>query len=71
MENFPVVVTLPFADGVRDVPEHIAVLFKQHHIATHQLTYREAMARLDWANANRAVDDAFNKIRDGHLRMFG
>jgi len=71
MQNFPTVVSLPFKDGVRDVPEHIAVLFKQHRIATHEMTYNQAMDRLNWSNANKAMNDQFNKIRDAHLRQFG
>jgi hypothetical protein len=71
MQNYPTVVSLPFADGVRDVPEHIAALFKAHQIPTHTLTYRKAMDRLDWMNADKAMNDAFNKIRDSHLRDFG
>ena len=71
MDNLPTVVTLPFADGVRDVPEHIANLLKQHGIATYQLTYDAAIERLNLANAEKAVDDAFNKIVTGHLRQFG
>lgn len=71
MHNYPTVVPLPFSDGPRDVPEHIAVLLKQHKIATHELTYHQAMQRLDWMNADKALNDQFNKIRDDHLRQFG
>lgn len=71
MQNLPTIVTLPFKDGVRDVPEHISVLFKQHKIPTHELTYQEAHDRLNWMNADKAANDQFNKIRDEHLRQFG
>lgn len=71
MQNYPTVVSLPFADGVRDVPEHIAVLLKQHQIAVHELTYEQAMERLNWKNADKAMNDQFNKIRDAHLKQYG
>ena len=71
MIHIPDIESLPFKDGVRDVPEHIAVLFKQHQIRTYELTYDEAMDRLNWMNANKAVDDQFNKIIGSHLKEFG
>lgn len=71
MQNYPTVVTLPFADGVRDVPEHIAVLLKQHKIATHELTYEKAIERLNWKNADKFVNDQFAKIQTAHLERFG
>lgn len=71
MNNFPSVVTLPFKDGVRDVPEHIAVLLKQYLIPTHEMTYDKAIERMNWHNANKAVNDQFDQIRSGHLREFG
>jgi hypothetical protein len=71
MQNYPTVVTLPFQDGVRDVPEHIAVLLRQHQISTFEMTYQQAMDRLNWMNADKAMNDKFNKIRDDHLRNFG
>lgn len=71
MSNFPTVITLPFKDGVRDVPEHLAVLLKQHQIATHEMTYDQAIERMNWKNADKAMNDQFNKIRDHHLRQYG
>jgi hypothetical protein len=71
MHKFPSVVTLPFTDGARDVPEHIAGLLKQHKIPTHEMTYDKAIERLNWMNADKSVNDQFNKIIDTHLRDFG
>lgn len=71
MANLPTIVTLPFSDGTRDVPEHIAALFKLHKIPTHEMPYQKAMERLDWMNADKAMHDQFNKIRDAHLRDYG
>lgn len=71
MTHFPDIVTLPFKDGVRDVPEHIATLFKQHKIPTHELTYDQAIERMNWLNADKAMNDQFDKVRLGHLRQFG
>lgn len=70
-EIFPVAVTLPFVDGARDVPEHIADLFKAHRILTFNLTYDQAIERLNWANADRHMRGAFDAIRQNHLRDLG
>lgn len=71
MNNLPTVVSLPFADGVRDVPEHIAVLMKQHQISTHEVTYDQAIERMNWKNADKAMNDQFDKIRSSHLERYG
>lgn len=71
MQNYPTVVALPFKDGVREVPEHIATLIKQYQILTHELTYEQVLERVNWHNADNAVNTAFNKIRDNHLKQYG
>jgi hypothetical protein len=71
MNNFPSVVTMPFTDGARDVPEHIAVLLKQYKIPTHEMTYDKAIERMNWHNAEKAVSDQFAKIQTDHLTRFG
>ncbi len=71
MQNLPTVVTLPFKDGARDVPEHIAVLLKQYKIATHEMTYDKAIEKMNWHNADKAVNDQFAKIQTDHLRTHG
>jgi len=71
MDNLPKIITLPFSDGVRDVPEHVAVLLKAHRIATHEMTYAQAIERLNWANADHFLNEQINRITSAHLREFG
>lgn len=70
-DYIPTVVRMPFADGARDVSEHIAALLKGRKIPTYAMTYTQAIEALNWANATDYLNSAAARIQTDHLRRFG
>jgi hypothetical protein len=54
---------IEFRDGIREIPEHLAVLMKG--LPTYALTYEEALQKANWKMvadiANKAQNDAVRK----------
>lgn len=71
MDYIPTVVPMPFKDGVRDIPEHLATVFRGLKLPTHELTYEQAVERMNWANARNFANDTMHRIQADHLRNFG
>jgi hypothetical protein len=64
-------VQVPFSDGVREIPDHVGQLMRDHGLRTYEMTYEQAQAQLDLANTRTIIDREADKIIGSHLKAYG